>query len=214
MTKIKICGLKRPEDIEMINKYRPDYCGFIINFPKSHRSLSPEQVRSLAAGVDREYIKTVGVFVDEPIENVAALLNDGTLDMAQLHGSESEGYIEILKKQTDKKIIKAFAVKDCRTLEAAAKSSADYILLDQGQGSGQSFDWSILGSESAKEISGPDGFPERDWFLAGGLNCGNIAEAIRRFHPFAVDLSSAVETDKFKDERKVCDIISLVRNTD
>ena len=210
MTKIKICGLRRPEDIEMVNEYRPDYCGFIINFPKSHRSISPEQVRALVKGLDRENIVPVGVFVDEDIHTVASLLNEGIIDMAQLHGSEDEEYIKALRQLTDKEIIKAFAVRDRKSLEAAAKSSADYILLDQGQGSGETFDWSVLKGADAREVFGGDGTPGRRWFLAGGINAENAANAIESFRPFALDISSAVETDKFKDPAKVKEIIQLV----
>ena len=211
MSRIKICGLRRPEDIAMVNKYLPDFAGFIINFPKSHRNLSPEQVRALTCKLDRERITAVGVFVDEPVENVAKMLNDGTLDMAQLHGHETEDYIAALRNLTEKKIIKAFAVRDAESLKRAAACGADYILLDQGQGAGVTFDWSLLGSDKAKEAFGGAGLPKSEWFLAGGLSEDNIAAAVEKFRPYAVDLSSAVETDKFKDEEKVRKVIEIVR---
>ena len=210
-TKIKICGLKRTEDIRIVNHYLPDYCGFIVNFPKSHRSLTIEEVKNLAVKVDRTHIKVVGVFVNEPLSHVAELLNDGTLDLAQLHGNETEQYIKELKNLTEKKIIKAFAVKDAQSLKTANKSSADYILLDQGQGSGMTFDWSILKDEKAIHLKESFGVLTRECFLAGGLNAENIEEAIREFHPYAVDLSSAVETDRVKDEKKIREIIEIVR---
>ena len=211
-TKIKICGLKSEKDIEMVNRYRPDFCGFIIDFPKSHRSLEPERVSELSRLIDREHMTAVGVFVNESIEQVAELLNDGTIDVAQLHGNETADYIAQLRSLTDKKLIKAFAVKDKASLNAAAACTADYILLDQGQGSGETFDWSILGSRDAEEAFGSGGLPKKEWFLAGGLGEHNIEQAIQRFKPFAVDLSSAVETDRCKDETKVKKIIELVRN--
>lgn len=204
MTKIKICGLKRPEDIEIVNELKPDYCGFIIDFPKSHRSISPEQVKALTAKLDRSRIQVVGVFVNAPGKQVADLLNSGVIDMAQLHGDESEAYITRLRYMTDKKIIKAFRVKGDADLRLASVSGADHILLDAGQGSGNGFEWSLL--------DGAGWLKEKEWFLAGGLNEENISQAIRKYHPFAVDLSSSVETDKVKDREKVARIIELVRN--
>ena len=189
----------------MVNRYQPDYCGFIIDFPKSHRSQTPDQVRALVKDLNRDLVTPVGVFVNEPVEIVAELLCDGTIAIAQLHGSEDEEYIRKLKGLTDKPIIKAFQVKNEETLALAAESSADLVLLDQGQGSGETFDWSILTQDVAKKAM------ERDWILAGGLSASNIAMAIEKFHPYAVDLSSAVETDQFKDEEKVKEIIALVR---
>lgn len=211
-TKIKICGLRRPEDIEMINLYKPDYCGFIINFPKSHRSIEPEKVRTLCAGLDRENVKAVGVFVNSPPEEVAELLLDGTIDIAQLHGSEGEEYIREIKRLTGKPVIKAFKVEDINSLKKAAGSCADYVLLDQGAGgTGQTFDWSILNSKEAKEIFAENADLSSRWFLAGGISKDNIEEAVRRFEPFAVDLSSAVETEKVKDAQKVKEIIEIIR---
>ena len=203
MTKIKICGLRRYEDIEMVNRLRPDYCGFIINFPKSRRSLSPEKVMELSRDLDRKSTVPVGVVVDIPASLAASYLNDGIVDMIQLHGSESEDYIRQLKKLTEKPVIKAFRITCREDIEAAEKSCADYILLDQGQGGGETFDWSYLAGGC------PVG---RKWFLAGGLNEHNIAEAAARFRPYAVDLSSAVETDGFKDFEKVKKVIDLVRS--
>lgn len=211
-TKIKICGLRRPEDIEMINLYKPDYCGFIINFPKSHRSIEPETVRTLCAGLDRENVKAVGVFVNSPPEEVAELLLDGTIDIAQLHGSEGEEYIREIKRLTGKPVIKAFKVEDINSLKKAAGSCADHVLLDQGAGgTGQTFDWSILSSKEAKDIFAENADLSSRWFLAGGISKDNIEEAVRRFEPFAVDLSSAVETEKVKDAQKVKEIIEIIR---
>ena len=96
MTRIKICGLYRPEDIQSVNQARPDWCGFIVNFPKSHRSLTPEQVRELRRDLYAGIIP-VGVFVDQPVDTVAALLNDGTVSIAQLHGQEDGAYIAALR---------------------------------------------------------------------------------------------------------------------
>ena len=208
MTKIKICGLKREEDIDMVNRLRPDYCGFIINFPKSHRNQTPQQVRSLVKGLDRSSCLPVGVFVNAPVELVAELLNEGSIDLAQLHGEEDEAYIRSLKERTAKPVIKAFSVKSPQVLAEAEKSSADYLLLDQGKGGGRTFDWSIMEQEQeAMEAIRRRG----KWFLAGGIREDNMEEAIRRFRPYGVDLSTAVETDGRKDEEKVRRIIAAVR---
>lgn len=211
MTKIKICGLKRIEDVEMVNRYLPDFCGFIIDFPKSHRNLTPEKVRELVKYLNKDKVIPVGVFVNEKPEIVAELLNEGTIWAAQLHGDEDNAYISKLRSLTDKVIMKAFAIKSEEVFSAVNQTHADYILLDQGQGSGETFDWSLLGSTAAKEILASDTINKKKWFLAGGLNQNNIEKAIKLFHPYAVDLSSAVETDNFKDEEKVKNIIEIVR---
>ncbi|MCQ2373120.1 MAG: phosphoribosylanthranilate isomerase [Phascolarctobacterium sp.] len=211
MTKIKICGLKRIEDVEMVNRYLPDFCGFIIDFPKSHRNLTPDQVRELVKYLRNEQVMPIGVFVNEKPEVVAELLNDGTIVAAQLHGNEDNAYIAKLRTLTDKTIIKAFPIKNEEIFLEVKQTAADFILLDQGQGSGETFDWSLLSKEAAKDIIDCNNINKRKWFLAGGLNQNNIEKAIKLFHPYAVDLSSAVETDNFKDEEKVKNIIEIVR---
>ena len=129
-TKIKICGLRRREDILAVNEAKPDYCGFIIEFPSSFRSVTADEVREL---------------VNAPMELVRTLLDDGTLALAQLHGQEDESYIRELKTYTDKLIIKAFSIKTAEDIEKALQSPADYILLDQGGGgTGKTFDWSLI----------------------------------------------------------------------
>ena len=144
MSRIKICGLRRPEDIAAVNEARPDYCGFIIEFPKSFRSVTAEKVRELVKELSSE-IQPVGVFVNASMELVTGLLNDGTLAAAQLHGQEDETYIRELKQLSDKPIIKAFSVKTAEDIEKAVQSPADYILLDQGSGgTGKTFDWSLI----------------------------------------------------------------------
>ena len=198
-TKIKICGLRRREDILAVNEARPDYCGFIIEFPKSFRSVTADKVRELVKDLSPE-IKGVGVFVNAPVEFVSGLLNDGTLALAQLHGQEDEAYIRELKKLTDKPIIKAFSVKTSEDIEKALQSPADYILLDQGSGgTGMTFDWSLI-----PKIESP-------FFLAGGIGSENLEQAIREIRPYAVDLSSSVETDKWKDPEKIRNVVDIVR---
>ena len=132
-TKIKICGLKRPEDITYVNEAKPDYCGFIIEFPKSSRNVTGDQVRTLTANLHPDIIP-VGVFVNASPERVEELLLDGTIQIAQLHGQEDEDYIRRIQRNTRHQVIKAFSVKTTQDIELALQSPADYILLDQGGG--------------------------------------------------------------------------------
>lgn len=199
MTKIKLCGLQSLNDVTAANAVQPDYIGFV--FAKtSKRFVTPQTAEQLRKKLDRK-IAVVGVFVNEPVEIVAALLNKGIIDMAQLHGNESEEYITFLRKKTDKKLIKAFSINEAKNLQAAYACSADYILLDSGSGgTGKSFDWSILQDFG------------RPYFLAGGLNINNVSEAVSRLHPYAVDVSSGVETDGRKDDVKMAAFVNAVRN--
>lgn len=199
MSKIKICGLKRREDIQAVNEARPDFCGFVIEVPKSSRCISREQVRELTKGLVPGVLP-VGVFVNAPVELPARLLNEGTLAIAQLHGKEDETYIRNLRKLTDKPLIQAFSVRSPEDIEGACASTADYILLDQGSGgTGKSFDWSLI-----RGI-------ERPFFLAGGLNADNLARAVRELHPWAVDLSSSLEVDGKKDAGRIREAVEIVR---
>ncbi|MGN8886945.1 phosphoribosylanthranilate isomerase [Blautia sp. HCP28S3_G10] len=197
--KIKICGLRRLEDIETVNYCRPDYAGFIVNFPKSFRSVTAEELNELTAKLDKN-ITAVGVFVNAPEELPAQLLNEGIIGMAQLHGQEDEDYIRRLRKLTRKPLIKAFSVKSEDDIKKAVKSSADYILLDQGSGgTGQAFDWTLI-----REMNRP-------FFLAGGIGPDNLERAIQEIHPYAVDLSSSVETDRWKNPEKIRRVVDIVR---
>ena len=198
MPKIKICGLSRPEDITYINEAKPDYCGFIIDVPKSRRNVSISKVRELVQNLESQ-ICPVGVFVNKDCGEVAQLLNEGTIQIAQLHGQEDEAYIRRIQKNTGHQVIKVFSVKTAQDIENALKSPADYILLDQGGGgTGQTFDWSLI-----PEI-------DRPFFLAGGLGADNLETAVRTIHPYAVDLSSSVETDGMKDRDKILKAVQLV----
>lgn len=194
-TKIKICGLKRPEDIIYVNEAKPDYAGFIIEVPKSSRNVTEDQVRELTAKLDPDII-SVGVFVNAVPERVEKLILEGTIHIAQLHGQEDEAYIKRIRKNTGHQVIKAFSVKTAQDIENALNSPADYILFDQGSGgTGRTFDWSLI----------PD--IKRPFFLAGGLGADNLETAIRTFHPYAVDLSSSVETDGVKDRDKILEAV-------
>lgn len=200
MTKIKICGLYRDADIDYVNEAGADYAGFILNFPKSHRNLTPEQAAALR---DRLLpgIRAVGVFVDQPVDAVLAAAETAALDVIQLHGHEDDGYIAALRKLTGCEIWKAFKVRDAADLAAAEQSAADAVLLDNGYGTGAAFDWSLAA-----------GF-RRPFLLAGGLTAENIPEAIKTMHPLLVDVSSGVETDKKKDRDKILAAVQAARNT-
>lgn len=198
-TKIKICGLRRPEDIAYVNEAKPDFAGFIIDVPKSRRNVPREKVRELTALLSPE-ILPVGVFVNAPMETILSLVTDGTLKAVQLHGQESQSYLEELKKQVAVPLIRAFSIRSPEDLTEAEKSPADFVLLDNGAGgTGETFDWSLLSSF------------DRPFFLAGGLRLENITEAVSRFHPYALDLSSGVETDGYKDKEKIIAAVAAVR---
>ena len=201
MTGIKICGLSRPEDIKTANEILPDYIGFMLWEP-SKRYVTADRARELKALLDKR-IKAVGVFVDEDVDIVADLANSGVIDIIQLHGSEDDSYISLLRQKTDKKIIKAYKVRSAEDVGAAGTSTADMVLLDSGSGvggTGNSFDWSLI-----RGI-------KRDYILAGGLDPDNVADAVRQIRPFAVDVSSGVETDGVKDRQKMIRFAGNVRS--
>ncbi|MCI8326491.1 MAG: phosphoribosylanthranilate isomerase [Lachnospiraceae bacterium] len=197
-TKIKICGLYREEDIEYINRYRPDYAGFVF-YPKSHRNVEKKKMRYFREKLSRE-IAAVGVFVNEDIEVIKALAEEGDLDIIQLHGEEDEAYLQRLRRQLPKtEIWRAYKVWSKEDLVRAEGSSADKILLDHGYGTGKCFDWTFLKNQ------------KRPFILAGGLCAENVREAIDRFSPEIVDISSGVETDGKKDREKIKTVIKAVR---
>lgn len=218
MTKIKMCGLRKLEDIEAVNECKPDYAGFVFA-PESRRYVTAEQAAELKDYLDPQ-IQAVGVFVDEAPEKVAALLNEGVIDLAQLHGSEDEEYLVKLRKLTEKPIIQAFRIRTKEDVIRAMQSSADEILLDSGAGTGSTFNWEILCMDRAGGQA-MDGEQNREkslyaeetcpYFLAGGLNPQNVTEAIRRLHPYAVDVSSGIETDGSKDREKIAAFVTAVR---
>ena len=134
------------------------------------------------------------------METILSLVTDGTLKAVQLHGQESQSYLEELKKQVAVPLIRAFSIRSPEDLTEAEKSPADFVLLDNGAGgTGETFDWSLLSSF------------DRPFFLAGGLRLENITEAVGRFHPYALDLSSGVETDGYKDKEKIIAAVAAVR---
>ncbi|HIZ56794.1 MAG TPA: phosphoribosylanthranilate isomerase [Firmicutes bacterium] len=201
MTKIKLCGLSRPCDIEAANELRPEYIGFVFA-SKSKRCVTPEKAGQLKRLLAPQ-IQAVGVFVEENPETVAKLLNARIIDMAQLHGREDENYIGQLRTLTDQPIIKAFRMDTESDILEAESSTADYILLDSGNGgTGTVFDWKLIQNVN------------RPYFLAGGLGPENLEKAIKLLNPYAVDVSSGIETDGFKDKTKMTAFVAAVRKED
>ena len=199
MAKLKICGLTCEQDIAAVNEVKPDFAGFVIEVPGRRRSLSTEQVKVLVKGLDKE-ILPVGVFVNAAPELPISLLRDETLWAAQLHGDEDEDYIEKIQNMTGKPVIKAFSIKTPEDVQRALRSPADYILLDQGTGgTGEPFDWSLVPPV------------RRPFFLAGGIGFENLREAISTLHPWAVDLSSSLETNGKKDPVKIRQIVRMLK---
>ena len=200
MVKIKICGLKRLEDIEIVNKYKPDYIGFV--FADSKRKVTHDLADKMKKKLDSS-IESVGVFVDADIEEILKLYNDGIIDIVQLHGNESEEYIKNLKQKSNYqlKIINAIEMSDEKDLLEYDDSLADYLLLDSGKGSGKTFDWRLIRKDLKKEF-----------FLAGGLNANNISLAVEEFNPYAIDLSSSLETDGYKDEMKIKEVMEAIND--
>ena len=198
MTKIKICGLTRTEDIDFVNEALPDYAGFILHFPKSRRNITVEKAKELKDHLHMN-IKSVCVFVDQPLETVIQAAERIKPDVLQLHGHEDDAYIRRLKDRTGLIVWKAFRVRETADLEKARESAADLVLLDNGYGTGETFDWSRA-----------EAF-EREFILAGGLTPENISEAILRLHPLGVDISSGVETGHFKDREKILAAVRAAR---
>ncbi|MBE6489440.1 MAG: phosphoribosylanthranilate isomerase [Methanobrevibacter sp.] len=198
MVKIKICGLRRLEDVKIVNEYKPDYVGFV--FADSKRKVSHEIARKMKSNLSSDII-SVGVFVDAPQDEILELFNDDIIEVAQLHGMEDEDYINNLKENTNNelKIIKAIEMSEDKDLSKYDNSSADYLLLDSGKGSGKTFDWQLIRTDLKKEF-----------FLAGGINSENVKKAIEEFNPYAIDLSSSLETDGYKDENKIKDIMEAI----
>lgn len=196
MTKIKICGLFRAEDIEYVNEAMPDYIGFV--FAKSHRQVSKETAQKLKSKLDKN-ILSVGVFVNEDINTIAEICNKNIIDIVQLHGNEDDKYIEELKKVCSKKIIKAIKVKTVEDIIRWRNSQADVLMFDAGTGEGKSFDWNLL-----KNFIRP-------YFLAGGINESNIEQAIK-LKPYCIDVSSGVETNKVKDKNKILTLVRRIKN--
>lgn len=200
MTKIKLCGLSRRCDIDAANELNPEYIGFVFD-RNSKRYVSSDKAEQLKKMILPD-IHAVGVFVDEPVDTVAELLRKNIIDIVQLHGNEDEDYIKRLRKLTDKPIIKAFCIETARDVAEAEHCAADYVLLDSGTGTGTVFDWKLI--QNIK----------RPYFLAGGLSSDNVEDAVKILHPFAVDVSSGIETDGVKNKTKMTAFVAAVRKED
>lgn len=201
MTKIKLCGMRRIVDIDIANSLKPDYVGFI--FAKNRRRyIDVDTAKELKKHLD-ENIKAVGVFIEVEMDVLKRLINEDIIDVIQFHGGQDDAFIASIRELTDKPIIKAFSIKSEADIEAANSSTADLILLDSAvAGSGETFDWSCL-----KEIN-------RDFLLAGGLNVGNIEDALRIVNPYGVDVSSGIEKDGYKDRDLAKEFVEKIRKED
>ena len=199
MVKVKICGLRRPEDIEAANAAKPDYVGFIF-VEGTKRYVEPIQAAQFRKDLAGD-IQTVGVFVNARIEKIVAIWKAGIIDVIQLHGEEDATYIDQLKGQVDQEIIKSVAVGDDLVV---APNQADYLLFDSLSpsrgGSGKIFDWQMVSA-----------YQEKPFFLAGGLGVENIEEALKVVRPYAVDASSSLETDGVKDPVKMQEFVAKIR---
>lgn len=195
---IKICGLLRQCDIDAVNIAKPEYIGFV--FANSRLKISASRAYELRKKLSPDII-SVGVFVNETVEKIVSFVCGGIINMVQLHGDETEDYIKTLKLSINKPVIKAISVTKAGDVQKWSDTCADYILFDNKSGAtGTTFDWDLIGDV------------RRKFFLAGGLNIENIKSAIIKANPFAVDISSGVETDGLKDGEKIISIIRRIRN--
>ena len=200
MAKVKICGISHDVEIGIMNELNPDYVGFIF-CPKSKRFIAPEHAGYLRSKLKRG-IKAVGVFQNAKLENVALSVETAGLDMVQLRGDETGEYIAALREYVRCPIIRSFKISSAMEAERAMYTTADYVMLDGGEGGGQKFDWALIGSTK-----------RRSYFLKGGLNPDNVQQALELSpQPFALDVSTGVESNRLKDYRKVMKFILAVRN--
>ena len=193
---VKICGLMRPEDAVAAGRAGADWAGMVFH-PASRRSVDPEQATAIRDALPHA-VKSVAVIVDRDPEFVSRLVDSGIADMVQVHGC-SDGYFKMIA-DLGVPTIRAYVVRSKEDVEAAASSEADYVLLDAGQGSGRTFDWSLLQDAD---------FP---YILSGGLDPDNVADAVHRLHPIGVDVSSGVETDGAKDASKMRRFVEAARS--
>ena len=204
MVKVKICGIKTLQDVEFVNRQKPDFTGFVF-YSLSKRYVSLITARSLKAKLNKK-IKSIGVFVNAPPEEIAAAAELGIIKMVQLHGDETNVYIAELRKICTLPIIKAVRVREEADIKKAAFYNCDYFLFDTYStasygGTGRQFDTQIL---KGVKINKP-------YFLAGGLNAGNVRSALKGLKPYAVDVSGGVETGGSKDEIKIKNFIKQVK---
>lgn len=200
--KLKLCGIKTAEDISYINEFRPDYAGYV--FARSARRITPKHARKLniklAVG-----IKSVGVFVNETIAALIEAVKISGIDIIQLHGDETAEYISTLRSLTDKKIWKAVRVTEKSDILNACRLDADALVLDSFctdsyGGTGKTADWNIITQAQT----------DKPFFLAGGINCSNLEQAIKETDPYGIDISGGIETDGHKDREKIRQIMKII----
>lgn len=213
MQKIKLCGMMKPCDIEYANRVKPDLVGFI--FANTRRKISAAQAKQFREALDAE-IPAVGVFVNEDISVIVSLVQDGCIDMIQLHGEEDADYIRRLREICDVPVIKAVKVQTVEQTRQAAALPVDYLLLDTYRkgvlgGTGEVFDWELLREAKAAAGDTAEGaLFGKLYFLAGGLHAGNLREAAA-LGSYGLDISSGIETDGSKDFTKMVEVMELVR---
>lgn len=203
----------KPCDIEYANRIKPDFVGFI--FANTRRKISAAQAKQFREALDAE-IPAVGVFVNEDIPVITSLVQNGCIDMIQLHGEEDADYIRRLREVCDVPVIKAVKVQTVEQIRQAAALPVDYLLLDTYRkgvlgGTGEAFDWELL--REAKAAAGDTAEGEmfgKPYFLAGGLHAGNLREAAA-LGSYGLDVSSGIETDGSKDFTKMVEVMELVR---
>lgn len=204
MVKVKICGIKTLQDVEFVNRQKPDFTGFVF-YTLSKRYVSLITARSLKAKLNKK-IKSIGVFVNAPPEEIAAAAELGIINLVQLHGDETNAYIAELRKICTLPVIKALRVREEADIKKAAFYNCDYFLFDTYStasygGTGRQFDTQLL---KGVKINKP-------YFLAGGLNAGNVRSALKGLKPYAVDVSGGVESGGSKDEIKIKNFIKQAK---
>ena len=209
--KVKMCGISKVETIPAVVEAKPDYMGLV--FAPSKRQVTVEQAKILIEELhkqcinhyDTKVVKTVGVFVNETLDNLVRIADTANLDAVQLHGDEDEAFIQSLKERTNVEIWKAVQIRSAADVEKWIDSSADILLFDayhkdERGGTGEVFDWSSL-----------DAF-ERPFMLAGGIDSTNVARAIRTVRPYGIDISSGIETNGMKDDKKITAFTKIVKS--
>ncbi|MBE6877176.1 MAG: phosphoribosylanthranilate isomerase [Ruminococcus sp.] len=203
-TTIKICGIRRRGDVEILNQYPPDYAGFICSKP-FWRYVSPEQLNDLHQNLNK-HIRRVGVFVNPTIEEISKYAD--WLDVIQLHGEETADFIrQISENFWSVQIWKAVRIRTPEDIQKADALPVDRLVLDSFSeashgGTGTLAPWNII----------KENRPEKPFFLAGGISDKNVSDAVREVQPFGVDVSSSVETDRYKDIDKIKNIIQIIRS--
>lgn len=209
--KVKMCGISKVETIPAVVEAKPDYMGLV--FAPSKRQVTVEQAEILVEELhkqcinhyDTKVVKTVGVFVNETLDNLVRIADTANLDAVQLHGDEDEAFIQSLKERTNVEVWKAIQIRSAADVEKWIDSSADMLLFDayhkdERGGTGEVFDWSSL-----------DTF-ERPFMLAGGIDSTNVARAIRTVRPYGIDISSGIETNGVKDDEKITAFTKIVKS--